>query len=78
VFKVYKFQICLFTPSRRLSIGIRARYFIRAYNAKKEIVTGGDKPTSHGKAPSGESGNKMKGSPSHNKLHRSSEKKRKM
>jgi hypothetical protein len=33
-------------------------------HTKKEIVTGGDKSTSHGKAPSGESGNKMKGSPS--------------
>jgi hypothetical protein len=47
-------------------------------HAKKEIVTGGDKPTSHGKAPSGESSNKMKGSPSHNKSHRSGEKKKKM
>jgi hypothetical protein len=32
-------------------------------HAKKEIVTGGDKSTSHGKAPSGESSNKMKGAP---------------
>jgi hypothetical protein len=32
-------------------------------HAKKEIVTGGDKSTSHGKAPSRESGNKMKGAP---------------
>ena len=47
-------------------------------HAKKEIVTGGDKSTSHGKAPSGESGNKMKGSPSHAKSHRSSDKKKKM
>jgi hypothetical protein len=47
-------------------------------HAKKEMVTGGDKPTSHGKAPSGESGNKMKGSPSHNKSHQSGEKKKKM
>jgi hypothetical protein len=31
-------------------------------HAKKEIVTGSDKSTSHGKAPSGESDNKMKGS----------------
>jgi hypothetical protein len=39
----------------------------------------GEKPaTSHGKTPSGESGNKMKGSPSHNKSHRNSEKKKKM
>jgi hypothetical protein len=44
----------------------------------KEIVTGGDKSTSHGKAPSGESGNKMKGSPSHAKSHRSGDKKKKM
>jgi hypothetical protein len=28
--------------------------------AKMEIVTGGDKPTSHRKAPSKESGNKKK------------------
>jgi hypothetical protein len=47
-------------------------------HAKKEIVTGGDKSTSHGKAPSGESGNKVKGSPSHVKSHRSGEKKKKM
>jgi hypothetical protein len=47
-------------------------------HAKKEIVTGGDKSTSHGKAPSGESGNKMKGSPSHAKSHRSGDKKKKM
>jgi hypothetical protein len=47
-------------------------------HAKKEIVTGGDKSTSHGKAPSGESGNKMKGAPSHTKLHRSGDKKKKM
>jgi hypothetical protein len=48
-------------------------------HAKKEIVTGGDIPTSHGKAPSGESDNKMKkGSPSHVKSHRSGEKKKKM
>jgi hypothetical protein len=45
-------------------------------HAKKEIMTGGDKSTSHGKAPSGESGNKMKGSPSHAKLHRSGCRKR--
>jgi hypothetical protein len=47
-------------------------------HAKNEIVTGGDKPTSHGKAPSGESSNKKKGSPSHVKSHRSGEKKKKM
>jgi hypothetical protein len=47
-------------------------------HAKKEIVTGGDKSTSHGKAPSGESSNKMKGSPSHAKSHRSGDKKKKM
>jgi hypothetical protein len=45
---------------------------------KKEMVTGEKPATSHGKAPSGESGNKMKGSPSHNKSHRSGEKKKKM
>jgi hypothetical protein len=47
-------------------------------HAKKEIVTGGDKSTSHGKAPSGVSGNKMKGDPSHTKSHRSGDKKKKM
>jgi hypothetical protein len=47
-------------------------------HAKKEIVTGGDKSTSHGKAPSRESSNKMKGSPSHAKSHRSGDKKKKM
>jgi hypothetical protein len=47
-------------------------------HAKKEIVTGGDKSTSHGKAPSGESGNKMKGASSHTKSHRSDDKKKKM
>jgi hypothetical protein len=29
-------------------------------HAKMEIMIGGDKPTSHGKAPSKESGNKKK------------------
>jgi hypothetical protein len=47
-------------------------------HAKKEIMTSGDKSTSHGKAPSGESGNKMKGSPSHDKSHQSGDKKKKM
>jgi hypothetical protein len=46
-------------------------------HAKREIVTG-EKATSHGKAPSRESGNKLKeGSPPH-KLHRSGDKKKKM
>jgi hypothetical protein len=47
-------------------------------HAKKEMVTDEKPATSHRKAPSGESGNKMKGSPSHNKSHRSGEKKKKM
>jgi hypothetical protein len=47
-------------------------------HAKKEMVTGEKPSTSHGKAPSGESGNKMKGSPSHDKSRRSGEKKNKM
>jgi hypothetical protein len=47
-------------------------------HAKKEMVTGEKPATSHGKAPSGESGNKVKGSSSHNKSHRSGEKKKKM
>jgi hypothetical protein len=47
-------------------------------HAKKEMVTGEKPATSHGKAPSGEFGNKVKGSPSHNKSRRSGEKKKKM
>jgi hypothetical protein len=47
-------------------------------HAKKEMVTGEKAATSHGKAPSGESGNKVKGSPSHDKSRRSGEKKKKM
>jgi hypothetical protein len=47
-------------------------------HAKKEMVTGEKPATSHGKAPSGESGNKVKGSPSQNKSRRSGEKKKKM
>jgi hypothetical protein len=46
-------------------------------HAKKEMVTGEKPTTSHGKAPSRESGNKMKGSPSHNKSHQSGENKKK-
>jgi hypothetical protein len=47
-------------------------------HAKKEMVTGEKFATSHGKAPSGESGNKVKGSPSHDKSRRSGKKKNKM
>jgi hypothetical protein len=47
-------------------------------HAKKEMVTGEKPATSHGKAPSRESGNKVKGSPSHDKSRRSGEKKNKM
>jgi hypothetical protein len=47
-------------------------------HAKKEIMAGGDKSTSHGKATSGESGNKMNVAPSHTKSHRSGDKKKKM
>jgi hypothetical protein len=47
-------------------------------HAKKEMVTGEKPATSHGKAPSGESGNKVKGSPSHEKSRRSGKKKKKM
>ena len=48
-------------------------------HAKKEIVTGSDKSTSHGKAPSGESDNKKREeSPPRVKLHRSRDKKKKM
>jgi hypothetical protein len=54
-------------------------------HAKMEMVTGGDKPTSpakatsHGKAPSKESGNKKKeGSPSRIMTHKSGEKKKRM
>ena len=42
-------------------------------------MTGGDKSTSHGKAPSGESGNKKREeSPPRVKSHRSGDKKKKM
>jgi hypothetical protein len=47
-------------------------------HAKKEMVTGEKPAMSHGKAPSGESGNKVKGSPSHDMSRRSSKKKKKM
>jgi hypothetical protein len=47
-------------------------------HTKKEMVTGERPATSHGKAPSRESGNKVKESPSHNKSNWSSEKKKKM
>jgi hypothetical protein len=47
-------------------------------HAKKEMVTGKKPVTSHGKAPFGESGNKVKGSPSHDTSRRSGEKKKKM
>jgi hypothetical protein len=47
-------------------------------SAKRDIGTGEKPATSHGKAPSGESTNKMKGSPSHNKSGRSGYKKKKM
>jgi hypothetical protein len=47
-------------------------------SAKREIGTGEKSATSHGKAPSGESANKAKGSPSHNKSRRSGDKKKNM
>jgi hypothetical protein len=48
-------------------------------HAKKEMVTGEKPTTSHGKAPSRESGNKKKeGSPSRIRTHKSGEKKKKM
>jgi hypothetical protein len=47
-------------------------------HANKEVVTGEKPTTSHGKTPSGESGNKGKGSPSHTKSHWSGDKKKKM
>jgi hypothetical protein len=47
-------------------------------HTKKEMVTGEKPAMSHGKAPSGESGNKVKGSPSHDMTRRSSKKKKKM
>jgi hypothetical protein len=47
-------------------------------HAKKEVMTGEKPATSHRKTPSGESGNKVKGSPSHAKSHRSDDKKKKM
>jgi hypothetical protein len=47
-------------------------------HAKKEMVTGEKPATNHGKAPSRESDNKVKGSPSHDKSRQSGEKKKKM
>jgi hypothetical protein len=48
-------------------------------HAKKEIVTDEKPATSHGKAPSGESGNKYREeSPPRVKSHRSGDKKKKM
>jgi hypothetical protein len=47
-------------------------------SAKRDIGTGEKPATSHGKAPSGESANKVKGSPSHNKSGRSGDKKKMM
>jgi hypothetical protein len=47
-------------------------------SAKRETGTDEKPATSHGKAPSGESANKVKGSPSHNKSGRSGDKKKKM
>jgi hypothetical protein len=47
-------------------------------SAKREFGTGEKPATSHGKAPSGESANKVKGSPSHNKSRQSGDKKKKM
>jgi hypothetical protein len=47
-------------------------------HAKKMGIGGEKSTTSHGKAPSGESANKVKGSPSHNKSGQSGDKKKKM
>jgi hypothetical protein len=47
-------------------------------SAKREFGTSEKPTTSHGNAPSGESANKVKGSPSHNKTRRSGDKKKKM
>jgi hypothetical protein len=47
-------------------------------SAKREIGTDEKPATSHGKPPSGESANKVKGSPSHDKSRRSGDKKKKM
>jgi hypothetical protein len=47
-------------------------------HAKKMRIGGEKSATSHEKAPSGESANKVKGSPSHNKSRQSGDKKKKM
>jgi hypothetical protein len=49
---------------------------ISGAHAKKEMVTGKKPATSHGKAPSGESGNKREESPPRVKSHRSGDKKK--
>jgi hypothetical protein len=47
-------------------------------HAKKMGISSEKSATSHGKAPSGESANKVMGSPSQNKSGRSGDKKKKM
>ena len=47
-------------------------------HAKKMVIGGEKSTTSHGKAPSGESGKKKEGSPSRIRTHKSGEKKKKM
>jgi hypothetical protein len=37
VFKVVNFRLRLFTPSRQLSIGIRARYFIKSLTTQSDV-----------------------------------------
>jgi hypothetical protein len=89
VLKVYKFQICLFTPPPLGDFQLVSvpGSLLRAYplevmsgaHAKKEMVTGDKPATSHGEAPSGESGNKKREeSPPRVKSHRSGDKKKKM
>jgi hypothetical protein len=61
VLKLYKFQICLFTPSRRLSIGIGARYFIKSLTARSDVGSSrqegdGDRREAHHKPREGSIG----------------------
>jgi hypothetical protein len=81
--KFVKFSFRLSIPFRRLSIGIRARFFIKV--EPLEVMSGGsakremETTTSHGKAPSRESNAKgREESPPRVKSHRSGDKKKKM
>jgi hypothetical protein len=86
VLKFCKFQFSPIhppPPSRPLSIGIRAPYFIKSLTTRSDVgrirQEGDGNGHSHGKAPSKESGAKgREESPPRVKSHRSGDKKKKM